>query len=109
MRTALAVAHEPADAFAVTFADFRRHLQLVSYQAPAPVITQPPGLADAWMLAAMNAVYAAVLVWQALRLTAIAAPDACRRTLLAATRPLPLIGVCGWAYATILTALLIWG
>lgn len=112
MRNGLAIdfAHAEPDAdFARTCGDLGRHLRLVSYKAPGPVIDQhPPCLTSAWALAAINTAYAAVVLWQALRLTARRAPGFCHRLLLRASQPLPMLGLCGWVYAISLTALLFW-
>ncbi len=112
MRSALAIdfAHaETDDDFARTCGDLGRHLRLVSYKTAGPVIDQqPPCLASAWALAAINTAYAAMVLWHALQLTARRAPEFCRRMLLRVSRPLPLLGLCGWVYAISLTALLFW-
>jgi hypothetical protein len=119
--------------FAHDFAhDLDRHLKLVASQersrerfatwqaqlsappAQPVVIDQAPAdVPAAWKLAAANAAYAAVLFWQAVRLTAIAATGRYHAllngTLDTKTRDfLTGASVGGWACTLILIALFIW-
>jgi hypothetical protein len=103
--------------FARTYQDLNRALRLNSYlqivsdvrPAPAPVIDQPPPCpGEAWSLAIANLTYAGALLAQALRLTVREAPNLCRGAFVRACRPGTRLGVFGWAYALILTAMLVW-
>lgn len=129
-------APELARSLAQSFADHDRHLRLVSSQERRLVSAQerfaawqkrlgtgpaqsvvidhdPASLPAAWMLAGSNATYAAVLLWQAVRLTAIAAQERYHALLDGTLDPkvrdfLTGASIPGWACALILTALLIW-
>ena len=112
--------------FAHDFAhDLDRHLQLVAsrerftaWQArlsappeqPVVIDQAPADVPAAWKLAGANAAYAAVLLWQAVRLTAVAATGRYHALLHAAVRPKTLANIAGASlgYAILLTALFIW-
>lgn len=88
--------------------------QLSSGQVQPVVIDQAPAdLPAAWKMAASNAAYAAVLLWRAVRLTAIAAQGRYHALLNGTLDPktrdfLTGASVPGWACTLILTALFIW-
>jgi len=110
-----------------SYVDLDRHVRLVASKErlaawlarpePAPeqpvVIDQAPAdVRAAWKLAAANAAYAAVLLWQAVQVTAIAATGR-YHALLNGTLPpktrdfLASASVGGWACTLILIALFI--
>lgn len=128
-------APELARSLAEAFANHDRHLRLVSSRerrlvsaqtrfaawqaqlgtAPQSVVIDhdPANLPAAWKLAASNAAYAAALLWQALRLTAVAAQGRYHALLCGTLDPrtrdfLTGASIPGWACALILTAVLIW-
>ena len=107
--------------------DLDRHLQLersrerfATWQAqlsatpaqPVVIDQAPADVPAAWKMAASNAAYAAVLLWQAVRLTAIAATGRYHALLNGSLDPktrdfLASASVGGWACTLILIALFI--
>lgn len=74
----------------------RAHLAVKTLDRPQPLAEEPP-IAAQLALAAMHLGFAAIHII-----------DAVRRVLLRVSRPWPLIGLAGCAYAVIFTVLFIW-